>query len=432
MFHLVPRPTAGQRRATGVLVVGALALSGIAAGPAAAQPAKERPTVGFVLDAEVLDGGEQITSVTLDTSRLGRIDPASLSTDTFTVHATATSPSPELDPAQLYYLYDQDRTVTKVSVDRTGDIVLELAHGEGVAGAATLAYSVQTGRNVAVDLTYSITQNTPLRFAKNRALTIGSFRQGATVDPEVDKFASGVTTEGIKYRLFTPAGAKAHRALVVWLHGNGEGGMPGHYNNSSQLQANRGALGLTTDEAQSIFDGAYVLAPQVPDTWYNIDTAGYDTAIKSLIDRVVATHRIDRTRIYVMGASAGGFMTVQMASRYPTFFAADVATCPALYLNRTGQYTTTEEQILKLNSTPTWFVQAKNDTTIPFDKASLWAYNLLDDALLTAYDNVVWDGYEFNGHFAWVYTARNDPTNAAGQTLWEWMAQQVRVTGTSH
>ena len=48
--------------------------------------------VRFRLDAQVLDGGEQVTSVTLDTARLGPIDPASLTTGTFTVHARATSP----------------------------------------------------------------------------------------------------------------------------------------------------------------------------------------------------------------------------------------------------------------------------------------------------------------------------------------------------
>ena len=36
-----------------------------------------RPTVGFTLNAETLDGGEQVTSLTLHTGRLGSIDPAS-------------------------------------------------------------------------------------------------------------------------------------------------------------------------------------------------------------------------------------------------------------------------------------------------------------------------------------------------------------------
>ena len=119
-------------------------------------------------------------------------------------------------------------------------------------------------------------------------------------------------------------------------------------------------------------------------------------------------------------------MAVQMATRYPEFFAAAVPTCPALYLTRTGEYTMTAEQVKKLNSTPTWFVHAKNDTSVPFDKTSLWAAGLLDDAILTAYDDVSWDGITYDGHWSWIYTARNDPENSSGQTLWEWMARQKR------
>jgi predicted peptidase len=243
----------------------------------------------------------------------------------------------------------------------------------------------------------------------------------------VDRFAYGVSADGIKYRLFTPSPIKKNdeRPLIIWLHGAGEGGIPGYYANETRLLANRGALGPATPEAQAIFKGAYVVAPQVPDSWYNLDQAGYAEKIKALIDQLTDALPIDSDRVYVMGASAGGFMAVQMASRYPTFFAAAVPTCPALYLSRTGQYTVTAEQVLQLNSTPTWFIHAKNDPVVPYQETSLWAYNLLDEALLTAYDNVVWNGYEFNGHWSWIYTARNDPTTDKGRTLWEWMARQT-------
>jgi hypothetical protein len=49
-------------------------------------------TVHFTLNATVLDGGEQVTSLTLDTNRFGEIDPTSLTTSTVKVHATATNP----------------------------------------------------------------------------------------------------------------------------------------------------------------------------------------------------------------------------------------------------------------------------------------------------------------------------------------------------
>jgi hypothetical protein len=75
-----------------------LATGAAAAGtfwPAVAH-ARHHPAHGvrFTLNAEVLDGGEQVTSITLLTGRLGPIDPRSLTTDTFRVHAKATSPIP--------------------------------------------------------------------------------------------------------------------------------------------------------------------------------------------------------------------------------------------------------------------------------------------------------------------------------------------------
>ena len=90
---------------------------------------------------------------------------------------------------------------------------------------------------------------------------------------------------------------------------------------------------------------------------------------------------------------------------------------------------TTADQVLLLKDTPTWLVHAQNDPTVPFDKASQWAYDLLapsGNVLISLYDNVVWDGVTFNGHWSWIYTAHNDPSTPDGQHLWQWMAEQTR------
>lgn len=87
----------------------------------------------------MLDGGEQVVAVTLDTSGLG-IDPASLTADTFTVHAKATSPVPLASGDVMYSLYDADRVVTGARLVK-GDLVLDLKSGEGQPNAATLGYS---------------------------------------------------------------------------------------------------------------------------------------------------------------------------------------------------------------------------------------------------------------------------------------------------
>jgi hypothetical protein len=69
--------------------------------------ARRHPTHGvrFRLNAQVLDGGEQVVSITLHTAHLGAIDPAGLTTGTFRVHAKATSPIPVAADDQIFSEY---------------------------------------------------------------------------------------------------------------------------------------------------------------------------------------------------------------------------------------------------------------------------------------------------------------------------------------
>ncbi len=104
-----------------VLAGGAGAAIGLALPGLAAHAGGHHPTsVSFTLDARTLDGGEQVTSVTLDTARLGPIDPAGLTPGTFTVHAKATSPIPIAPGDLIFSEYDLDRTVTMARLDRHG------------------------------------------------------------------------------------------------------------------------------------------------------------------------------------------------------------------------------------------------------------------------------------------------------------------------
>ena len=416
------------RRRT-LLAAGAGAVA--AALPAADALAARRPArgVGFTLNAEVLDGGEQVTSLTLATSGLGRVDPDSLTTGTFSVHVTATSPVPVGEGAVGY---DLDREVTDVRVDRRGDVVLELASGEGVAGAATLGYIGARGRNVVLDLEYTITQNRPIALRGRRSVTIPRFVQGRLSDPEVDAFRYARSSSGLKYRLFSPerrgrgrSRGRGPRPLVVWLHGGGEGAsLPdGYYDNETTLRANRGALGFTTDEGPEIFGGAYVVAPQSTSAWLE-DGDRFAPQIRRVIAEVVRDHDVDRDRIYVVGASNGGYMTLKMEVEYPRLFAAAVPICAVVDSFR-DQPPVISEKELRAIRTPTWLVTSLDDQTVPPEPNTVRAAELIPDALVTLYDEVTWEGDTFPGHWSWIYVARNDPRKH-GTSIWEWMARQRR------
>ena len=387
--------------------------------------------VRFTPNAEVLDGGEQVTSITLHTARLGPIDPSSLATGTFRVHAKATSPIPIAAGDQIFSEYDLDRAVTAVRLDHWGDIVLDLAYGEGQVGGGTLGYIVSKGRNVVLDLVYTITQNAPITLRNRRSVTIPRFLQGELSDPEVDAFSYRSSGSGIKYRLYSPghgrhfhAGGGGGRPLVVWLHGGGEGGLlPDHYyDNETTLRANRGALGFATPEAQRIFGGAYVVAPQSTSYWIE-DGPRFAPLIREIVADLVRRYPIDRRRIYVAGCSNGGYMTMELTSVYRDLFAAAVPICGVVTSLEPGGPPLLSDAQLQAIDTPTWLVASRDDPVVPPEANTIHAHDLIPGSLMTLYDHVIWNGYQFNGHWSWIYVARNDPA-INGTHIWQWMAGQ--------
>ncbi|MDO4435869.1 MAG: prolyl oligopeptidase family serine peptidase [Cardiobacteriaceae bacterium] len=118
--------------------------------------------------------------------------------------------------------------------------------------------------------------------------------------------------------------------MIVWLHGNGEGGVGEYQNNLSPMLANRGVVAWAEESTQAIFGSAYVLAPQVPDSWYFNVKQQYLSKLKALIDEITKQYPIDESRIYLVSASAGGYMAIRMAIEYPHVFATIHASAPAL------------------------------------------------------------------------------------------------------
>jgi poly(3-hydroxybutyrate) depolymerase len=412
-----------SRRA--VLVTGAGAAAGLTLPGVAHADGRHATSVGFVLNAVTLDGGEQVTSVTLDTSRLGPIDPASLTTSTFSVHVKATSP---IDTGGAAVGYDLDRPVTAARLDHRGNIVLALSHGEGQLGGGTLGFIPSKGRNVRFDLVYTITQNAPIALRHGQPVTISHLEQGRLANPEVDAFSYDVSGSGMKYRLYSPTPSARHgrRPLIVWLHGGGEGAsLPdNYYDNETTLRANRGALGFATPEAQQIFNGAHVVAPQSTSAWM-LDGPRFAPLIHEIIRDVVRRRPVDPERIYVAGCSNGGYMSMKMTTVYPTEFAASVPICGVVTSRQAADPPLIPDTELAAISTPTWLVASRDDTTVDPQANTVHAHDLIPGSFMTLYDHVIWNGHQFPGHWSWIYVARNDPSTQ-GTHIWQWMAHQQR------
>ena len=388
------------------------------------------PIISYSLNAKVFDYGQNIVSIEIDTKGQGENIPnKQIDKDTFKVFAKGTLPKDAGivldDKTKSLGTFEVEREIENIFVNDKGNIVINLKYGKDVTGANTLSYVTgDVSRNVLMDLEYRVEQKKEIKGYKT-----GFYRQGKIVDEEADKFVAAKSKSGVNYQYFKPVNkddGKKH-PLIIWFHGNGEGGYKDYRNNVSQKLANRGAVAFAEDKTQKIFGGAYVVAPQADDTWYNNYTKGYIKSVKAMIDEFVSENNVDKNRIYVFGASAGGYMSFRMMIEYPDYFAAFSTSAAALDKAATsGGVATTTQDLMKIRNKPLWMVHAKNDPTISYENTSKRVYDVLSKygAILSSYPNVKIDGTEYNGHWSWIYSLRNTPVNNKGEHLFEWMAKQ--------
>ena len=396
-----------------------------------AQAAVEQE-VSFDLHAHTYDYGEAINRVTF---RLDGVDPTSLNLDSFRVVASASLPEGITGDEVNSGLYENvERTVERVAV--TGDMVeLALHCGFGVEGEGTLSFAAPTvQRNLDMELTYTIEQTEDILVDGEvvKAGTLDFVQNGSWDNPETEAFMVG-QADGMTYYYYVPENVDDGQAhpLILWLHGLGEGGYEGVESTTSGLRANRAAVCFAQDDAQKIFDGAFVLAPQAPTSWIeDLFDRNYDSTLLNIIDQMEADYPVDPSRIYICGASAGGYAAVWMASLYPDRWAAVVPVCPGITSGVSeayGSVVPSDEELLVLADLPVWTIHCAADTTALPDEAGRRLHQVLgDNGIYTEYANVNLDGVEYDGHWSWLYLENNVP-EYEGTHLWNWMAAQKRA-----
>jgi predicted peptidase len=141
--------------------------------------------------------------------------------------------------------------------------------------------------------------------------------------------------------------------------------LPDHsYDSETPLRPTAARWGFATEEAQQIFGGAYVVAPQSPCYWIE-DGPRYAPLIREIIGDVVRRHPIARERIYVAGCSNGGYMTMDMTSLYRDRFAAAVPICGVVTSLQPGGPPLLTDAEVRAIDTPTWLVASRDDTHRP-------------------------------------------------------------------
>ena len=246
--------------------------------------------------------------------------------------------------------------------------------------------------------------------------------------------------------------------LIIWLHGAGEGGTDPDIALLGNDVTNLGESKVQSHFIKDSQKGAYVLAVQTPTMWMDTGSGQhsgdqhsmYTKALKSTIDKYIEDNGdIDAGRIFVGGCSNGGFMTMEMAVTYPSFFRAYYPTCEA-YQNAI----VTDDDINSLKNLSMWFTHAANDPTVDPNNFTVPTYKRLmaagaQDVHFSFFENVRGNEgnpegmNDYNGHYSWIYVLKDeclkdqaDYNNVAapstvdvlvdGQpvSLWGWMASK--------
>lgn len=221
-----------------------------------------------------------------------------------------------------------------------------------------------------------------------------------TMDPKLLEGTARVRVR-LQYWLACPPGYDREREqlwpLVLFLHGAGERG------DDLELVKKHGPPKLVAAGQTFPF---LLVAPQCPaDDWW--DSSRQILALRTLLDDVLATHRVDRDRVYVTGLSMGGFGTWRLAAEYPEMFAAIVPICGGGPWYRAGS----------LKGIPAWVFHGAADPVVPLRDSEVMV-----DALRRAGAQPRFTVYPNLGHDAWTVTYEN-------AEVYEWLLQQRRNTG---
>ena len=170
--------------------------------------------------------------------------------------------------------------------------------------------------------------------------------------------------EWMIYRLFLPKDYDAAKKypLVLVLHGAGQRG------DDNRKQLAPYAAGWIDDAVQSKHP-CILLIPQCPrgKQWvetpfakgsYSFSTVPLSEPMKlakEILDQVLREKSIDRSRVYVMGASMGGYGAWNFVMRYPEVVAAAVPVCGA------GDPAMAET----INQIPIWAFHGDVDSIVP-------------------------------------------------------------------
>ena len=187
--------------------------------------------------------------------------------------------------------------------------------------------------------------------------------------------------ENLQYVIRYPRGFDQSKQypVILELHGAGTRSCP-----ISEIVS---GLFFKTIERYDDFPFVCVAPHCVENTWFDIWEQ-----LKKLVCHITSQPNVDRDRVYIMGASMGGYATWQLAMSMPEYFAAIVPICGG------GMYWNAG----RLKDTPVWAFHGAQDTTVLPEESKKMV-----DSVNAAGGCAKLTLYPENGHDAWSDTYAN-------------------------
>ncbi len=208
------------------------------------------------------------------------------------------------------------------------------------------------------------------------------------------QFQTTITKQvGLHYRTVTPADYDPQKEypLLIFLHGRGEQG-----DNLDRVQIH-GPFKKVAELGLPVI----IVAPQSP-----LDESWQADSLSPLVDHLLETLPVDKSRVYLTGLSMGGQGTWRLAMRRPEVFAAIAPIC--------GYGRPHHAELIR--DTPVWIFHGEKDGTISRNESKRMAEELEkvgNKARLTIYPNV--------GHNSWTETYDNPK-------FYEWLLSHQKET----
>ena len=202
------------------------------------------------------------------------------------------------------------------------------------------------------------------------------------------------TFRDLKYLVRVPRELLEKNPAILFLHGAGYRGT--NLDVLMNYPAFRQGSCLAKDDSPFL-----IFAPQChADTWFDLFEQ-----LRDFARAVCGDPRVDKERVYLMGASMGGYGTWQLGMSLPELFAAMIPICGG------GM----KWNAKRLASVPVWAVHGELDPAVAAEESIR-----LVDAVNQAGGSAKLTLLKGVGHNAWDYTFAN-------QEMFDWLLQQKRA-----